>query len=314
MKKYLFIVILVILTKFTFAQQTYQFSQRHSDILEYNPSVCGSRLYSEIKLHHRTQWAGFEGAPSTNILSYDGTIGKNNGLGAYIISDKVDISSKSTFSLNYSYHIAFPKFNLSMGLGFSGTKYKLNGQDLQLQDADDNLIPTQVINSGFSPQAMYGMFAYNKDFYFGLSSISIFQTKVFSDYETEIPSTQIFFLMGAYNFVLNPSTKIIPNFVVEKSLIEKTNIEIGLKSEFYDKLFFGLNYRLQNSIVAEMGVFFIKHIAIAYSYDYILTDINNYSLGSHEIVLYFQIPYSKKRSNRLFEFENENKNELFLKW
>ncbi len=313
-KSIIILIVLIISGNISFGQQINQLSQRHSDILEYNPSICGSKLYSEIKVHHRSQWVGFDGAPQTQIISFNGTIGKKAGLGIYIINDKININSQLTGSLNYSYHLSFQKFNLSMGLGFSLARNQLNGNELHLFNKDDNFIPTDITKSNLIPQASAGIFAYNKKFYFGFSAVNIIKTQLYSDFEAFVPSTQIFYLMGAYNFELSPSTKLIPNFVIYKSLIETANIEIGLKTELYEKFFAGVTYRHKNSVIASAGVFILKHIAIGYSYDYLITDISNYSFGSHEIVLYFQIPYSKKKSTRLFEFDNESKNELFLKW
>lgn len=314
MKKFIFSALLIFFISSVFGQQIYQLSQRHSDILEFNPSICGSKLYSEIKLHHRSQWVGFEGAPQTQIISFDGTLGKNAGLGIFVINDKINISNQLTGSLNYSYHLSFEKFNLSMGLGFSLIRNKLNGTELNLFNSEDNFIPDQIVKSKLTPQASAGLFAYNKNFYLGFSFVNIIKTELYADYSSIVPSTQIFYMMGAYNFEISSLSKLIPNFVINKSLIEKLNTEVGLKYEYSEKFFTGLSYRHKNSIVASAGVFILKHLAIAYSYDYLISDISNYSFGSHEIVLYFQIPYSKKKTSRLFEFDDKEKNELFLKW
>lgn len=313
-KKNIILLILMFVVQLGFSQQINQFSQRHMDILEVNPSVGGSILYSEVKLHHRSQWVGFEGAPSTQIISFDGTIGKKAGLGIYIVNDKIDITSQLTGSLNYSYHLAFEEFNLSMGLGFILSRNKLNGTNLNLLDYTDNTIPNQVVKSKLTPQASAGLFAYNKKFYLGVSMMNIIKTSLYENYESVIPSTQIFFLMGAYNFRISPSTTLSPNFVVNKSSLEKMNLELGLKAEFMEKFFAGATYRVGNSAIGSVGISILKNFAIAYSYDYLMTDISNYSFGSHEIVVYYKIPYSKKKTARLFDIQNESKNELFLKW
>jgi len=313
MKKYIFLFISLLISILGYGQQLNQLSQRHFDMLEYNPSVCGSKLYSELKLHHRSQWVGFEGAPQTQIISFNGTLGKKAGIGAYIINDNIHISNQLTGSLNYSYHIAFYGFNLSMGVGFAMSRFKLNGSKLNLETPGDIFIPEIDVTSHWFPQASAGLFAYNSNFYLGFSFANMIKSQLFDNMQSQIPNNQTLFLIGAYNFEISRQFELIPNFVVSKSFIEPINIEVGLKSSFMENFFLGVTYRHLNSVIASTG-FIFKRFALIYSYDYLISSISPYSDGSHEIVLQFQIPYSNKKTARLFEIDNKAKNHLFLKW
>ena len=71
MKKILLITAIVLAGLQLFAQQLPQFSLRTFDDYVLNPAVAGSNSYPEIKLHHRTQWLGFTGAPITSLISYN---------------------------------------------------------------------------------------------------------------------------------------------------------------------------------------------------------------------------------------------------
>lgn len=70
----------------------------------------------------------------------------------------------------------------------------------------------------------------------------------------------------------------------------------------YDKLEFGLSYRLDESVSALINVRASKSLRIGYAYDYTLTNLGNFNSGSHEVFVLFNFDFerNKIKSPRFF--------------
>ena len=69
MKRLLSATVAGLIATFAFGQQEIQFTQFMNNKLYYNPGVAGSSGAICINAVHRTQWAGFENAPSTQNIN-----------------------------------------------------------------------------------------------------------------------------------------------------------------------------------------------------------------------------------------------------
>ena len=87
------------------AQQDPQFSQNMFNKLANNPGFAGSRGVIATSVLHRSQWMGFEGAPSTQNFSIDAEIPLlNGGLGLNIVKDAIaEFSNLGSWSNRYGY-------------------------------------------------------------------------------------------------------------------------------------------------------------------------------------------------------------------
>ena len=91
-----------------------------------NPAVAGSDGYTSINLTTRQQWTGYQGAPQTYSLSFQGRVLKQKyvikdnifnkkifkpqtqgkvGLGGTVYSDINGLVRRTGFSTSYAYHI-----------------------------------------------------------------------------------------------------------------------------------------------------------------------------------------------------------------
>src|SRR4051812_25628063 len=73
----------------------------------YNPAVVGAQPYLQANMSYRNQWAGFEGAPKTSLISLYGPLKKqkNIGLGGMIVSDKTGLITTNSGYLTFAYHV-----------------------------------------------------------------------------------------------------------------------------------------------------------------------------------------------------------------
>jgi len=292
------------------AQQIPQFSQRQLDVVEFNPSIAGSQLNHEIRLHYRTQWVGFEGSPVTQLISYSGAVGKSSGLGAYIINDKEGACRKKGINLGYAYHIPFEKFNLSLGLSGTMLQYSINGNVLEVPNPADNAMITSKMKSNVIPAFSFGTFIYNSRGYIGLSALQMTKGTMKEETNAYIPANLAYFIIGGYDVSPNEKFNIVPSMLIAGSKMEQAKIEVGIKAEYLKKIMLGLSYRHKDAVSFLCGFSLGKQFFMTYSYDYTLSALNKYNSGSHEVVIYIQLPYGRNNAARLFDYEKRNRLEL----
>ena len=279
------------------AQQIPQFSQRMFNKLVFNPAVAGSVINPEVKLHYRTQWVGFNGAPVTALLGYHSEISETMGLGGYLITDKIGYTRNSSLNVCYAYHIPLQNCFLSMGLSASLLQYVIDGNEVTLHHDDDDIINAGVSDKVLLPDASFGMYLYSNKFYFGASVLQLISSRVKLDlgreYEALILLTKHFYITGGYNFIIEKKYDIEPSLLVSRTLEGPTQIDVNVKLEYSKRIIAGIGYRNKDAIILLAG-FRIERFFMAYSYDIVVSPIKNYNSGSHEILLSMNFPYYKK--------------------
>ncbi len=298
MKKLISLLAIVFLlsTVSIYAQQIPQFSQRMFDKMVFNPAVAGSVMNPEIKLHHRSQWVDFEGAPVTSLLNYHRDLSETMGLGGYLISDITGYTRSFALNVSYAYHIPLQSFYLSLGLSASLLQYGIDGKDITLHKDYDKTINAGVSDKVLKPDASFGIYLYNYKFYFGASVLQLIGSKVKLDLgsETEalVPLTQHYYITGGYNFIIE-KYDIEPSMLLSRTIGSPTQIDINVKLEYSNKIIAGITYRNKDAVVLLAG-FRVERFFMGYSYDIIVSPLRNTNSGSHEILLSMNFPYYKE--------------------
>ena len=108
---------LVLFTVAAYAQQEAQYTQYMYNTSVINPAYTGSREALTIFGLHRTQWAGLEGAPTTNNISISSPVGRNVGLGLTVVNDKIGPADENNFAVDFAYGFNISEnYKLSFGL------------------------------------------------------------------------------------------------------------------------------------------------------------------------------------------------------
>ncbi len=308
MKKYLFPIIIAAGLSFSSSAQSLdQFSMRNYDMQVFNPAICGSNLTHIINLHHRSQWVGFEGAPSSQYFSYNGSIFKKVGLGAYLYNDMVGPFHNIRINLAYAYHLTFPKFNLSLGVSVSASRFRFDNSKLLLRDPDDVLINGIITKTRWTPDFTAGVLFYNKDFYAGISTTNMFKSKAKNDASLQTLSTQYLYLMAGYDFKVGKSVVLTPE-IIGATDFKSFLAEVGVKSTFLNTFSIGVRYRTSKDLILLAGVKILKFAYLAYSYDLVLSSLSGYQKGSHEILLAITISDKPRRKNSLLNDDDARRN------
>jgi type IX secretion system PorP/SprF family membrane protein len=306
MKKYLIILASLFFSAVSFAQIQPQLSQRHADILFFNPAVAGSKLNQEIQLHHRTQWTGFEGAPRTQIFSYNGAFSDASGLGGCLYNDKSKGYQNYGLNLSYAYHLPLESFNFAMGLATTLSKYVLDTREIRFYQSGDPLLFQEVQHSKITPDFIAGLYAYNTRFYAGLSTSRSVSGKLKESDLVFLPMVQNYYFVGGLNFNLGDEVVISPEIVGTYATATPLQYQIGVKAVFDNKFIVASDFRSKDAIVFLFGIRLFDMVYAAYSYDYVYSMLRSYNSGSHEVIISFVL--ARNKSNPIYKNKHIDKN------
>jgi len=299
------------------AQQDPLLSQYMFNHLLINPGYAGSKDYAMTTLLYRNQWVKLDGAPKTVVASIHSPVFKSRkvGLGLTLMNDRIGISNRTNIMVDYAYHIPI-KNNLKIAIGI---KAGLMNQTAKLSDAVI-IDPNDKIYQGGSlsrlnPNIGAGAYLYSKKFYLG------FSVPGFLSYDPSRPISidgslrNVPAYVRHYWITSGAALEVSPDFVVRPSVMfrysDNTPLQADLNCNTLIKQFLWLgatfrtgdqNAGMPESIIAIAQIQLNKQFRIGYSYDFTTTLLNNYSNGSHEIMLGYDFGYDlmKLRSPRYF--------------
>lgn len=305
-----------LLTVNCFSQQLPQYSQYMFNKLVFNPAITGSEQYVDMRLSHRSQWTGFEGAPSTQTLSVHGPIKeKKFGIGGYLFNDRTGPIRNTGINISYAYHISIND-NSKLSLGLSGSVFQsgIDGTKIKLNQKSDNLIDRNSRYSTVVPDAAFGSYFYSDKYYLGFSILHLFKSKTNiilfknTDYRAAMTLVHHYYLSGGYKIELTEKYYLEPSFLINYLNANPTQLGLGLLFNYDDFIQFGLSYRTNDAIVLVSSLSVIDALQISYSYDILISSLRKQSSGSHEIVLSYRIyyyPNDEKKSRAMFNIGKE---------
>lgn len=289
MKKIVWHICLLILSLRSFSQQEAMLSQYMYSGLYINPAYTGTRMFSEVNAIYRKQWVNFDGAPISQVLSAEGAVkDKNMGWGAILVNDKIGVSYRTDLQLNYSYHIKTGKESLlSLGIRGGASYCRARLTELIVWDGNDQVFAGNL-NDTWLPNAGIGLFFRKENFYSGLSCPNVID---YSNRDISFNSSFIprfvphYYLTSGYNITFMQDLSLKPSFLIKFVPLAPMQADLNLITEYKSKFSIGVSYRTMDGVVALMQIVMNENWRFGYSYDYSFTKINQYSFGSHELML-----------------------------
>ena len=281
------------------AQQNAHYTQYIFNGLIINPAYAGSKEVLSISGTYRSQWAGLEGAPTTQALSIDGVVLKDKiGLGFNGINDKIGAQGQKSFYASMAFRVKLgPEAKLALGLSGGASEYFTDGTQLKpIDGVNDVAIPTTK-ESSLLPDAKAGIFFNTSRFYAGLSASNLIGFKN----KYQITPTRHYFLTSGYVFDLGETLKFKPSFLIKEDFKSPTNLDVNAFLLIGDRIWLGGSYRSsinllnqnqpadgeelnRNNAWALLTQLYISpRLKIGYSYDVTLTSLRGHA--SHEISL-----------------------------
>jgi type IX secretion system PorP/SprF family membrane protein len=270
--------------------------------LLFNPGYAGSRELTSINALYRNQWTGINGAPKNINITADGLLGsymkpfRKVALGLSLTNEKIGVESNTNIMAYYAYRIQVKGTILSFGLRGGAKLYSAQyGQLNPSQINDPNL--ANDVRRAFLPNAGAGAYWSGDKFYAGFSVPSLLQN-YYDKYEKTVNAIKAreirsYYLNGGYVFTMNETIKLQPQAMIR--LAKNAAYNLPLSSDFnlsaiaYDRFLVGFTYRTDKSFEAIVHVQATKNLNIGYSFDYMLSGLNGYNGGSHELVVGFDL-------------------------
>jgi len=258
--------------------------------------ICATAL-------NRQQWVGFKGAPSTTVFNISAPVAPfkiKSGVGLLVESDNVGFDKDINLALSYSYHLDLGPGKLGIGLNLGMLNKTLTPEwQIPLGDAHtpvsgDPLIPENK-ESYIAFDAGLGFYFKADKYYAGLSVTHINQPEVKYSKGTPYISRHYYFTAGYTLQLPNPSLELLPS-VFAFSDGKVTQFTITSLIRYNKKVWGGVSYRAGDSVIGMVGFELYNGLRLGYAYDFILSDINKSSSGSHEFIVNYCFDLSLGKS------------------
>lgn len=301
------LVFFLLLSTFGFSQQLPQFTQYMYNTISINPAYAGSRgVLSAVGLH-RSQWSGLNRAPETQTLSIHTPLRSDKvGLGLSFINDKLGYENFTFLYGDISYTINLnDDLKLAFGLKAGFSQYNLDEELIAAESLDPAVYG---VRNKWEPNLGSGLYLHTHKWYVGFSAprlLNIDRNSVkINNIEYAVIDRVAYYLTGGYVFDLNTTTKFKPAFLVKATNGAPISYDLTANFLFNEKFWLGASYRINEYAGALGGLVDFqvsKQFRIGYAYEYPLSELNNFSNGTHEILLMFELRNSKRvKSPRYF--------------
>ena len=197
MKKiYLLIIISTLYCGQVKAQQDPLYAQYINNPMVINPAYTGINNLLNASLSYRSQWAGFNDAPTTTALSAHSSFFENKvGGGILLVRDQLGSTVNTQFNVTYAYKIEFTEHTLSFGLQTGVLNLRDDNSELNPRDPDDEAFAGDQNISKFNFGA--GLILKGDDFFLGLSVPRLVNNQEqFGTLESEVYQRHFYFSGG----------------------------------------------------------------------------------------------------------------------
>ena len=299
MKKYILLTFFIGASVLTFAQQDLMVSQYMFNHNFLNPAATAVKGNYNASLMYRKQWHQFEGAPVSQFLSIDGpVISEMMGLGLVVQRDQIGVNLQTDILASYSYIMDMDKVKLSMGLRAGASVFQANYTEHRAWDIEDELL--QANTTSYLPNFGFGVYLKHDKYYASFSVPHIFDydpnTSLSLDFENSNQLVRHYYLMGGYRFQVNENFVLEPNTLLKHATRAPSQMDLNLLVEFKQIFALGFGYRTGDSFILLSKVQLNNKFQFGYSFDITMTDIRDYSKGSHEIMLNYSFGGKKELS------------------
>ena len=283
-------------------QQNAQFTQYISNELLINPAYAGAEEALSISLLHRAQWAGVDGAPTTQALTAHSLFKSNKiGLGLAVVNDKIGIHHSITASSSFAYRIQLKQETfLSFGLQFGVNQVKSDFNSLagQIQNPND-----PALNKGNLSETSFefgsGIYLITPRLNMGISMPNMLYKNIEADsIEDGLLNNNVYFLFR-YGISLSNNLILQTGFLVKYSMYMPLSMDINLATIVNNVLLIGISYRIQESINPIIQAKITPQFKIGYAFDNPLSVVNSYGSNSHEFMVSYLFSFSKHKVSKL---------------
>ena len=206
-------LLVVFFTGLIHAQQRPYYTQYILNNFIINPALAGIENYWDVKLSHRHQWVGLDGAPVTTYFTIQGPLKKSeitrenalslrpdgenprgktfmedyhstdphHGIGLTILNDKTGPLNRFAMYGSYAYHLPLndrTSFSAGVSLGIQNMSLKRAELDFGTAYPVDPVVGSNSFLNTIKPDVSLGLWLYNARWFAGLSVQQIVPEKL----------------------------------------------------------------------------------------------------------------------------------------
>lgn len=289
MKKYSILFVLAIVGLIASAQQDPQFSQNMFNNLAINPGYTGSNDAICATALHRSQWMGFEGAPTTMNLGVEGSVPMlHGGLGLNIVTDKIASNEFLGLGLSYAYRTSVVGGDLGIGASLGFLQDGVEGSQYNPESGGDPVIPgSDEKGAGFD--LGLGLYFKSDAVELGISSTHLNQAQIATSQDI-LSLKRHYYLTALYKYQLNDMMLLKPSIFV-KNDGATTQMDLNALMEYNNRFWGGVSYRMDDAFVALLGMHINESLKFGFAYDVPVSQIAH---GGMEFMLgySFKVDYT----------------------
>jgi len=278
-------------------QQDPVFNQYMNNLLTVQPAYAGMTGYLNVTALSRIQWVGFEGAPTTNTITIQGPLNRYNvGLGLSIINDKFGPVRQNGIYADYAYRILLNDDQyISFGIKGGFNRYEALLSELPTHDPNDP-VSIQDINKKYLPNFGVGFLWHSDVFFIGFSIPKFFKNRISSVSGVSLYHEEVnYYGMGGIVLDITDAVKFKPTFLYRWSEGSPGIADFTANFLFFDRVWAGATYRLNNSYGLLFQAFVNTNLKIGYAYDLTTFHPTQANAGTHEFMISYDFPYKKRR-------------------
>lgn len=253
-----------------------------------NPGAIGFDDYNNLMLNYRNTWSGFDDAPSSINLMYNGPIADKLGLGVQVFRDNYGALTTTKGALGASYRIESETNKLGLGItaeyiDHSVSSSNLGGGELTDPEVLRRLDGVQFFDVSFG---LHGRYLDN--IIYGVSLPSLVSATITSSDTSSVDKEFGFLAQLGYEWAIPEyGMTVVPMITVKNLMFTPFHTDLNLTAKFLDdKLVGGLGYTIggDEKLSFLIGTS-IKDISLYYSYNSSTSEFQKYNNGSHELTL-----------------------------
>ncbi|WP_422106120.1 type IX secretion system membrane protein PorP/SprF [Winogradskyella sp.] len=280
----------------TYAQQDPQFTQYMYNMSVINPAYATAEQdILNIGGLYRSQWVGVEGAPETATFFAHAPVSERVELGISFVNDRIgNVVNENNVYADFAYVLPVgleSKLSLGVKAGFTFFNTDFSGFNLQSGNVSTDIAFNENINQTF-PNVGAGVFYFTNKYYIGLSAPNLL-TSTHLETENGVRTTGVesihYFLTGGYVFDINDNLKFKPAFMLRGVEGAPLAADFTANVLINEKVEAGLGYRLEDAVSALVNFRITKDLRVGYAYDYTTSNLSDFSSGSHEIFILFDV-------------------------
>jgi len=284
---------------YSIGQQDPMYTQYIFNLQTVNPAYAGSWQTMGFMALTRHQWVGITGHPTTQTFSFQTPfMNQNVGVGFDAVIDKLGSERRLMFNLDYSYRVMLSE-NTSLRFGIKGgfTNYSNDLASLQpYPDGVQDQVLMGVVENKFMPNVGTGLFLSSPKYYLSFSLPRLIQNsfKENTGNFSKMSEVREFYFAGGMVYKLSDNVKFKPTFMTKATVGSPFQYDISANFLLAEKFWIGGMYRSGDAVGAIAQWIINSKFRIGYAADFTLTQLRNYHHGVHEVMISYEIAFTKK--------------------